>query len=262
MKLNSELERQAGWHQQLLSASHECPAGLTTWNGSDPNTRFNVYRNNVMVSLIDALADGYPVVQHLVGEEFFRAMSREFIRLHPPSSPVLAWYGAEYPNFIATFPPAASVAYLADMACLERLRVEAWHEADAQPISPQILMALLSDEGLLAKVGFALHPAVRTFKSCYPVVSIWGAHQADSVDLTHIDFSQQEAALLVRPELGVEIIPVDGDVVDFIEALSDGTPLAQAAALFDNFDLASVLALLINKQAIVGTIEEKGQTQC
>ncbi|MEO8121927.1 MAG: DNA-binding domain-containing protein, partial [Rhodoferax sp.] len=72
------MNSQTAFANALLNAELPCPSGLKTWNGSDPGTRFAVYRNNVMVSLIDALADTYPVVQELVGEEFFRAMARVF----------------------------------------------------------------------------------------------------------------------------------------------------------------------------------------
>jgi len=41
--------------------------------------RYNVYRNNVTVSLIDALAAIYPDVQRITGVEFFRAMARSHI---------------------------------------------------------------------------------------------------------------------------------------------------------------------------------------
>ena len=51
----------------LLASLPACPPGLTAWNQSDPGRRFTVYRNNVMVSLIDALADTYPVTQAVVG---------------------------------------------------------------------------------------------------------------------------------------------------------------------------------------------------
>ena len=47
----------------LLDPDLPAPAGLTTWNGSDPARRFRVYRNNVIISLIDALADSFEVTQ-------------------------------------------------------------------------------------------------------------------------------------------------------------------------------------------------------
>ncbi len=62
------MNSQTTFAQALLNPDLPCPGGLTSWNGSDPAQRFAVYRNNVMVSLIDALADSYPGLQELVGE--------------------------------------------------------------------------------------------------------------------------------------------------------------------------------------------------
>src|SRR5919108_3746086 len=62
--------------------------------------RFAVYRNNVVASLTSALAERFPVVQRLVGEEFFRAMARAYVTQEPPRSPVLLHYGATFPAFV------------------------------------------------------------------------------------------------------------------------------------------------------------------
>lgn len=70
------MSSQSAFAAALLNPDLPCPGGLSTWNGSAPATRFAVYRNNVTVSLVDALADTFPVLQALVGEEFFRAMAR------------------------------------------------------------------------------------------------------------------------------------------------------------------------------------------
>lgn len=48
------------WCGALLDPEHEIPAALITWNGSDPAQRFAVYRNNVTVSLLEAIADTFP----------------------------------------------------------------------------------------------------------------------------------------------------------------------------------------------------------
>jgi hypothetical protein len=38
---------QGGFANALRDRLAPCPAGLTTWNGSDPAARLAVYRNNV-----------------------------------------------------------------------------------------------------------------------------------------------------------------------------------------------------------------------
>ena len=93
---------QADFSAALFDPARACPPGLFAWNGSDPAARLAVYRNNVIASLVDALADGFPVVQELVGAEFFRAMAAVFVRQTPPRTRVLAQYGdSEFPRFVA-----------------------------------------------------------------------------------------------------------------------------------------------------------------
>ncbi len=111
----------------LLDPDVAAPDGLVAWNGSDPAHRFAVYRNNVTSALSDVLADSFPVTQQLVGEEFFRAMARIFLRGSPPPSPILTAYGEGFPAFVADFAPARTVPFLADVARLEWLRLRALH---------------------------------------------------------------------------------------------------------------------------------------
>ena len=236
----------------LLAPTFQCPPGLKTWNGSDPARRFGVYRNNVIVGLVDALADSYPVVQALVGEEFFRAMAAEFVRQSPPRSPVLAWYGAGFAEFLAGFEPVAGLAYLADVARLEWLRVEAWHAADATALPMDQLAALLADEERLPETRFALHPSLRVVNSAHPVVSLWAAHQADDPEalLSEIDMSGGEAALLLRTGLDVEIMRIESGAAAFIGRLLTGETFGAAVGTGD-FDLPATLGLLIRSGAIV-----------
>ena len=87
----------------LLDPALPCPDGLRAHNGSDPAVRFAVYRNNVVTSLVDALADGFPVVRQLVGDEFFTAMARVHVARHPPRSAVLSDWGDAFAAFIDDF---------------------------------------------------------------------------------------------------------------------------------------------------------------
>ena len=86
----------------LDPAAPRVPPGLVTWNGSDAAQRFGVYRNNVTVSLIEALADTFPSCSNWSAKTF-HAMVGEFVRRSPPVSPVLAWYGDTFADFVAAF---------------------------------------------------------------------------------------------------------------------------------------------------------------
>ncbi|NMM35888.1 MAG: DUF2063 domain-containing protein [Glaciimonas sp.] len=245
--------QQQAFFEALLSADQPPPAGLTTWNGSDPTSRFAVYRNNVMASLIEALADTYPVTQELVGELFFCAMARLYIIKEPPGSRVLAYYGASFPNFMEHFPPAASVPYLADVARLEMLRVCAYHAADCAELSAEAIAQILVDADVLPELLVGFHPSVRLLRSQFAVVSLWAAHQGIA-EISTIAPDVPENALIIRDHLDVEVMRLNAGDGDFIADLLQGTSLGsaaeQAGLAYPGFDLSSVLSLLIRAHAI------------
>ena len=218
-----------GWPAALLDPAHAAPADLCTWNGSDPVQRFAVYRNNVQVSLVDALASTYPVVQQLVGEPFFRAMGQLYVRLHPPTTPVLAHHGQQFADFVTQFPPAGRVPYLADVARLEWLRLQALHAADAEPLALDVAQRWLAEPQRLAQAQCRLLPCVKVLRTAHAAVSVWAAHQPDSgLQLEDIDTHQPEAALVFRSGWSAAVQPVDTSTADFATQLQAGRSLGDA----------------------------------
>jgi Putative DNA-binding domain len=110
----------AAFSPPLLNPDKATPPTVAGPSGKAALKRYNVYRNNVTVSLIDALAAVYPAVQRITGVEFFRAMARSHIRATPPNSPLLFEYGREFPVFIERYEYARSMPWLADIARIER----------------------------------------------------------------------------------------------------------------------------------------------
>ena len=247
------MSSQSAFAAALLNPDLPCPGGLTCWNGSDPELRFAVYRNNVMVSLIDALADTFPVVQALVGEEFFRAMARAFAQVSPPRSRLMVYYGDSFADFVASFPPAAPVPYLADVARLEMARVRAYHAADAAPVQPEALQAALADPEQLLSLRLHVHPSVQVIESPFAVVSLWAAHQG-ALCMTSVDSDVAQTALVFRQGLDVDTLEFGAGNARFVKALQNDQSLleaAEAAASSDpEFDLSHALALLLRCQLI------------
>lgn len=244
------MSNHADFAAALLDPERPCPHGLFSANGADPASRFAVYRNNVQSSLINALADSYPVVMQLVGEEFFRAMARIYVQSTPPRSPLMNGYGHDLAAFIEGFAPAASVPYLADVARLERLRVVAYHAADAQGVGHEQIAAELADPHALSELTVELHPSLNLLNSTYAVVAIWAAHQQEAT-LAEIDLNHGQHALVLRHGLEVEVFAIDQGASAFIQNLQIGQSLTQALEAAPAFDLGQTLALLISRNAII-----------
>jgi len=211
--------------------------------------RYNVYRNNVTVSLIDALAAVYPAVQRITGVEFFRAMARFHIRATPPTSPLLFEYGRDFPAFIERYEYAQGMPWLADTARIERAWLDAYHAADAPALSVADLASIPTER--LADLVLMPHPATRLVRSRY-AVTIFAANRRPA-PVEDVDAGQAEDALITRPEFDVIVRRLAPGHSEFLSALMAGRPLGEAAAAAleaqSDFDIGMGLATLIESGA-------------
>ena len=238
----------------LLDPERVAPAGLVGPDGEPSAKRFAVYRNNVVVGLTEALKDAFPAVCRIVGDEFFRAMARLHVLSEPPASPILLDYGAQFPDFIARFEPAATLPYLADVARIERAWTEAYHAREAAPLKASDFAAI--DPDRLAEIHLALHPSLRVVRSRLPVLTIWRMNVGDGVPGPVDLDSGGEDALIVRPDAEVEVLAMPPGGAEFVAALArqlSVTEATRAALIVDSrFDLSGNLAGLIATGVFVG----------
>ncbi len=229
---------QAAFAGALLDPGAAIPHDVRGRDGMSSAKRFSVYRNNVTVSLVEALMATFPATVMIVGEDFFRGAAAIYVRQDPPRSPVLISYGSGFPRFLETFEPARKLPYLADVARIEMAWVEAYHAADRPTLDPAALAALPA-EGL-GDVRLEPHPSARIIRSDYPIVTIWTMNRSGEV--APVDMTIAEAALVTRPAMDVQVrrLPSGGAV--FLDALCSGETLGEAAekAAADSaeFDLA------------------------
>jgi hypothetical protein len=248
----------AAFAAALTDPDRATPAVVTGPGGKAAIKRYNVYRNNVTVSLIEALAAIYPAVRRITGAEFFRAMARFHIRATPPTSPLLFEYGRDFPAFIETYQYACSMPWLADVARVERAWLDAYHAADADPLSAATLGSFPPER--LADLVFVVHPATRVVRSRFSVVTIFAANR-DEAPVDRIDASLPEDALITRPGLDVTVrhLPPGGAV--FLTRLAAGRSLGEAAAAALDaspaFDIASSIAGVIEAGAFAAATLEK-----
>ena len=236
----------------LIDPDYETPAGVVGPRGKGAVKRYNVYRNNVTVSLIDALAAAFPVTQRITGVEFFRAMARFHVRETPPRSPLLFEYGHDFPDFIAHYDYAQPMPYLADTARIERAWLDAYHAADMPPLPAQKLAAIPPE--LLADVAFVPHPATRIVRFQFPALSIFVANRGDG-PIENIETFVPEDALITRPEQEVTVRRLPPGGAEFLMQLLSGQTLGDAAAIAleiaPELDLASNIAGMIEAGVFV-----------
>ncbi|MEH6652659.1 DNA-binding domain-containing protein [Loktanella salsilacus] len=248
--MQSHLETQAAFRAALNNA--ELPPGITAVG--DLDRRFSVYRNTVAHSLSEALGQRFPSVARIVGDAFFKAVAQIFVTAHPPRSPVLHTYGDAFPAFLASFPPAATLPYLPDVARIELLRGEAYHAADADPMPADTCAAQISADPDNAVLS--LHPSLRVFVSdSYPAVSIWAMNQPGATAAPPPP--DAEAALIFRRGDNAAVLKIDPDAARIVAALIGGAPLGAACQDVAPDIAALAFSTLLQHGLIIGLSQAK-----
>lgn len=236
---------------EALLADGDADGRLATQPG------FAVHRNTVMKGWVDALAANYPSVLRLVGEAFFRTAAVAYARMHPTADPRLWCYGAGYADFLATYAPAAALAYLPGVARLDRYWTEA-HGAASAPALDAVTLASLSP-AQLAQCRLAPHPSARwAWSAGQPVYTLWRRNREanGSEDSAALDW-QGEGAMLLRPGASVTWRSLDAAGCAFMDACAQGQPLGMAAAAAvaadTHADIAALLAVLLQDGAFIAT---------
>ncbi len=231
--------------QQAMRASlvaRDDAAAASMLDATVSADRLNIYRNTFVAGLTRTLRLAYPAVDRLVGEEFFDGAAGFFIAQHPPRMAWLDQYGAEFPEFLLNFAPAASLAYLPGVARLEWAVNRALHAEDSEPLDLSRLGELaLADQG---RISFVPHPSVALIRSEHPVDSLWRAVlDRDDTALRALEMEGGSVHLLVeRRESGVEVSRMAEPEWRFAADLCAGRPLEEACAAARNVDTSVRLA--------------------
>jgi hypothetical protein len=243
----SHATQQEAFYRALLH--QDPPPGISAPVPAMQKARFAVYRNNMLHSLTRALAQRFVVVEQLVGTAFFAATARAFIAAHPPTSPVLLHWGAEFAPFLDHFAPAAALPFLGDVARLEYARGQAYHAADCAAITQDKLA--VADPAALRLV---LHPSVTLFYSQHPAVQIWQAHQAGAPKIP-LKAGPDYALIGRKPDFSILVAALDAPNYQLISQLAAGVPLGRAAR---EIDPTTMLSLLLQQGFIIDATITKG----
>lgn len=247
---------QADFTRAMMDAGHPVPEGLTDHLGEPAGRRFSVYRNNVAVSLTEAMHSAFPVIAKLLGKQNMDGLAGIYLRQHPPSSPLMMFYGEHFPAFLEGMEQLKHLGYLGDVARLELALRRAYHAADAAPIAPETLGALPPDA--LLNTRLTLASAVQVLRSPWPIHAIWRYNTEEGAPKPA---PQAQDVLITRPEFDPipQNLPPAGAV--WIRALMAGATIGEAmehaAAEDEAFDLGATLALLLQGGAVTG-LDSKG----
>jgi hypothetical protein len=158
--------------------------------------RLNIYRNTVFTNLREALRTMFPVINKLVGEDFFAYAADEYIRRYPSPAGDLNQFGEHLAAFFAEFELASTLPYLSDVAKLEWLAHKVYHASMHSGLAIDQLGTV--DPALYGELHFSLNSTSALLHSEYPIQRIWQVNQPNYEGDPVVDLNAGGVSLLIE----------------------------------------------------------------
>jgi hypothetical protein len=210
--------------RQSVAATLAAPGGiagadLDGWVVGDDSLsaieRLDVYANMYFLRIRDVLADELPRTAAVLGANAFHGLVTDYLAACPPSHPSLREVGARLPAFLADHRLGRERPWLAELARLERVRLELVDGPDAQALTVDDARA--ADPEWFVTAPLRLVPCHALLENKHPIAPLWRAlapsAEAGAADPpeAHTPAAGPETLLVWRCENEIRHRAVDGE---------------------------------------------------
>lgn len=239
----------------LQSAQSELIDLLTTESNHSamifPSQNLTIYRQHLTSILVKALRQTYPLIEKLLGEDFFQQLAMQYIEQYPSRSSNLHDYGEYFCQLLADQPFIQHLAYLCEVAEFEWICHSLTFAANPSLFDMDVLAALSPEQ--YPPLHAALHPASVLKKFQYPILKI-----IDLCDEKIEELNADEEGphlLIIRRDTEINLAPLTAAEFAFLSHLQNDASLGEAlekTLLLDStFNLEQKLPQWIQDTTIV-----------
>lgn len=186
--------------------------------------RLDVYAGMYFFRIRDVLRDEYPRTLALLGETAFHNLVTDYLAGCPPAHPSLREAGARLPLFLGAHAAARERPWLAELARLERTRLELVDAADAAAVTLQALEQIPAPQ--FPALRLVRVPASVLLANHFALLPQWRG----SEDAPETPEARPETLLVWRRDLDVFHRAIDAEEAECLERVGGGIAFAELCA--------------------------------
>jgi hypothetical protein len=186
----------------------------------DASQRLDIYANMYFWRLADILRGDYSAVAAAAGDERFHNLVTDYLLACPSEHPSVRNVGARLPDYLATHALGLERPWLAELARLERTRIELFDGPDADSLTLDELRALPTDA--YVSLPLPLIPSHRLLDVSCAIEDVWRA--ADAGEELPIPEPGARTLLIWRQDLAVYHRAIEPLELQLLTRARDGAP--------------------------------------
>lgn len=228
--MNSLLELQTRFLAYLRAPQEQMREAVVDAVPVSADARLKIYADAYRLRLADALADNYPKLQMLLGDDAFSELSARYLDAQPSRHFSIRYFGHHLAGFVAAQPPYSNQPVLADMANFEWALRDVFDAADAVALAAEDLASFAPEAW--PELCFKLHPAVRRLDLTWNAPAIWKSLD-DQLEPPAPQADRQATAWLIwRHDLKINFKSLAADEAWAFDALQGNTKFADLCSGF------------------------------
>lgn len=236
---------QVNFHEHLLNLSNNIQQEVVDGGRISVEHRLHIYHHAYRARLLETLQDAFEKTWGYLGDDAFKSAALGFIEKTPPHHRNLRWYGAAFPQWLATqFPDDGDIAELANIDWQLR---HAFDAPDALPLRAADLAILSTADW--DKIGFCFTPSLYLTPVRYNTVPIWHALDRDETPPTAESLADASWLLIWRKGWQPHFRTIQGAEFGALSLLIQGESFAQMCSrlneLFPERDAATLAAEML-----------------
>lgn len=250
----SLLELQTEFQSGVLKNDAKNLINAIVENHFSAEQQLQIYHNNILVSLTEALQSIYPNIQRLLGEDFFKAAANIYIPQNLPHTGSLIEFAGNFAEFLADFEHTKEMLYLVDIAKIDWACHQIYHAKDSPLFDLNKLRNI--PEAEYEQIKFILNPASFILKSAYPVLHIIKICQEIVGPEETVNLEEGgDNILIIRKEMEITFDRLSGAEFSFLQAIAEGYLFEKVCDLTlqndPKFDVNSYLQKCLIEKIIV-----------
>ncbi len=223
---------QSRFLNSVLDTNEPVPPEIQPSHNMNAAARFKIYQDAYRLRLVEALAENYPALHTITGDDWFEEICLAYIDAHPSRHFSIRYFGHEMPGFLRH----RETPLLAEMAQFEWAIRYAFDGPNAQALTMEDLSKIPAADW--PELVFQLLPTCQRITLQWNVPQLWQAAIQNEAPVEPVQHETPIQWIIWRPELETHFRSLDAREADLLAQLEQQVSFSQLCDSLVQYDLA------------------------